>query len=449
MDKILKILDRDKKKSKKICVTSIGLGCVVFVICLFVLYIIRDNICQKEVVNKIYQYRTFESQVEKLINSNLYLLEGYAAYLKSYPDFDENTSLDYLESLLVIEEQKYIRSVAIIKDTTIIYQYPLEGNESAIGIDLAKTANQEKQVKYVKQSGRKMLQGPFELVQGGTAFSIRIPIVLKDSSYWGQLGVVLKFDEIISKINQYAENSRLEITVRNEESGTPFFTNTDLVNSDAMTFIIDPSFINWTVDICMNDKALMFKNPYFLLTLLLSPLLALMVGVISYRYLKASYEISIISNRDFLTGLYNRRFLDSYSDLMFASAKRMGWKAGVFLIDLDDFKIINDNLGHNVGDKILTKIGLLFKENTRAGEACFRIGGDEFLLLVPHFTAPEKAGLLAQRIRKFLIEGINSLNYDYPFDLSVGYAVYPDDGETFEELYEKADRRLYERKELK
>lgn len=151
------------------------------------------------------------------------------------------------------------------------------------------------------------------------------------------------------------------------------------------------------------------------------------------------------SERDPLTGLYNKGAAERYIEQLMGQMK--GKSTGAFyIIDIDDFKQVNDCNGHLYGDKFLAEIGRRITQMFRADDIVGRIGGDEFVLFVGNIKdkqrALERAEALCRAVRKeFVCNGVAS----QPF-CSIGGAFFPMDGIAFEELYEKADAALYEAK---
>ncbi len=145
---------------------------------------------------------------------------------------------------------------------------------------------------------------------------------------------------------------------------------------------------------------------------------------------------------DELTGIYNRRFLHYWVDNEIKRANRFATKFGMILIDLDNFRDVNNNYGHLEGDRVLIEFALFLKNSIREVDNLVRYGGDEFIILVPN---TDMHGLmdLAQRI-------LTSLNRtmiaNHKISCSIGCAVYPDDGMTMDLLINQADRLMYQAK---
>lgn len=142
---------------------------------------------------------------------------------------------------------------------------------------------------------------------------------------------------------------------------------------------------------------------------------------------------------DDLTGVYNRRYLLQWIEDELKKCRRYRLPLSIILIDLDNFKNINDTLGHLFGDKALRLFGQFLKMTIRESDIITRYGGDEFIILLPN-TPKEQVEFVGTR----LIEDIKKNKFsDINLSASIGISTYPDDGLTWEDLFEVADRRLY------
>ncbi len=147
---------------------------------------------------------------------------------------------------------------------------------------------------------------------------------------------------------------------------------------------------------------------------------------------------------DELTGLYNRKYLREYAEQEIKRAKRYRSSFSILILDLDNFKEINDTMGHLTGDSALKRFAGVVKEIIRESDIAARYGGDEFVLILPD-TSYRGAYRLAERlIERVKEEKINGM----PLGCSIGIATFPDDGLLWEELFEKADESLYAAKRL-
>jgi diguanylate cyclase (GGDEF)-like protein len=156
-------------------------------------------------------------------------------------------------------------------------------------------------------------------------------------------------------------------------------------------------------------------------------------------------KLQINAATDALTGLYNRRLFDEYCDKELNRAKRYAQQLAVVILDLHKLKEVNDQRGHLQGDEVLRIAASTLGKTLRASDFSFRIGGDEFALLLPQ-TDPEQAVTLCHRIRSQYEADIASLHLDIGVTLDFGVAVHPVDGDQKSALMNIADQRLYQMK---
>ena len=156
-------------------------------------------------------------------------------------------------------------------------------------------------------------------------------------------------------------------------------------------------------------------------------------------------KLQINAATDPLTGLYNRRFFDDYFEKELNRSIRYTHKLALVVFDLHRFKEVNDRFGHPQGDALLQMAASTLRKSLRTSDYAFRIGGDEFALLLPQ-SDTEQAAALSRRLRAAYASSIEPLNLRIPLALDYGLAVYPEDGELQEVLIRVADERLYQLK---
>lgn len=161
----------------------------------------------------------------------------------------------------------------------------------------------------------------------------------------------------------------------------------------------------------------------------------------------AERRISYMASHDALTKLPNRALLDDRIQQTLAHNQRTNMQAAIIYIDLDKFKLINDTLGHDVGDELLKETAVRLVSHVRIEDTVARHGGDEFIILLTDIARPEDAGLIAQKLldsllRPFMIQG-NELF----ISASIGIALFPDDGRDMETLLKNSDIAMYHAKE--
>lgn len=146
------------------------------------------------------------------------------------------------------------------------------------------------------------------------------------------------------------------------------------------------------------------------------------------------------AERDALTNAFTRRYLRQGYLKLVKPSDRKRKRMAILLIDVDDFKSINDSYGHARGDELLCKLANGLASAARQGEIVSRWGGDEFVILCPNGDSQS-----LDRLKKRIEERIEPIaaHWKRPLSVSVGAAVYPDDGRLLEELVQAADRRMY------
>ena len=148
------------------------------------------------------------------------------------------------------------------------------------------------------------------------------------------------------------------------------------------------------------------------------------------------------ANNDFLTGLYNRMCCERDLLRIVDEAKGSGKKGAVIYLDLDDFKHINDGLGHQYGDVLLKAISGSLQKINGVENTCYRMGGDEFVILVPH-TSYDRFEEILENIRIIFNKPWFLKGADYYCTSSIGVVTFPDEGETVQDLIRKADIAMY------
>ena len=160
---------------------------------------------------------------------------------------------------------------------------------------------------------------------------------------------------------------------------------------------------------------------------------------------RAEERIHYLANFDPLTGLPNRTLLNDHLKYALSLAKRSIGNLALMFLDLDHFKDINDTLGHSVGDSLLIELAKRLRSLLREEDTVTRLGGDEFILLLPGVNA-QGAVFVAQKLLDTIAEPYQIEEYDLTLTVSIGIALYPDDGVDLETLSKSADIAMYQAK---
>lgn len=148
-------------------------------------------------------------------------------------------------------------------------------------------------------------------------------------------------------------------------------------------------------------------------------------------------EAKFLSEKDPLTGLYNRRFISKIFPKLISGASKRMKKIGVLTIDIDNFKAINDNYGHDKGDDVIKGVAATLASSISKGDYAARWGGDEFLVIADLS--------LVESIHERCESGIQALSrqLNIPVSISIGMSEYPSQGESLDALLKSADQKMY------
>lgn len=151
-------------------------------------------------------------------------------------------------------------------------------------------------------------------------------------------------------------------------------------------------------------------------------------------------KVKFYSERDSLTGLYNRRYIAADISKILSRVDRKNEKLSALLLDCDNFKLINDTYGHIQGDQVLVEVAALLADKIRKDDIPVRWGGDEFLVIAP-YADEAKIKIILERFKKELAKVSEKLQIT--ISVSGGFAVYPTEARTLDELIQAADTKLY------
>jgi len=158
---------------------------------------------------------------------------------------------------------------------------------------------------------------------------------------------------------------------------------------------------------------------------------------------RRSDHVHYLAHHDHLTGLANRTLLHERLRQAILRAQDLNQKVAVFLVDLDNFKQINDSLGHADGDVLLATVGQRLLSSVRESDTVARMGGDEFVIVMPDFRDRDDVERCGRQIIHNAAHPIHAAGREISITLSVGIAIYPEGGGTVEELLRNADAAMY------
>lgn len=341
-----------------------------------------------------------------------------------------------------------IQSVQLAPNGVVTEIYPEEGNEAG-KIDLLKDSKRGEISNYAKDHNITVIQGPIELKQGGSGLVVRNPIYLEDENgqeyFWGFTIAVLRVPEIFedstNALSKFKYNYRLsrEASVLDKK-----YVEVD-ANCDKMirpvTYNLTVGKEKWKLEIMPRAGWSNSKTLYLIFFGGLS-LVLLLTGLTTLLFLldERRVELKELANKDGLTKLYNRYGFDEMAEKMISKNPKEHCVA--VLLDVDDFKLINEMYGHAYGDKALISLSENMQKFFPSSALLGRNGGDEFCILLPNCTMEEvKESLIefTKTPKTFSYKG-----QTYSFCISLGYAEYPNNAIERSQLMRCADTALYE-----
>jgi diguanylate cyclase (GGDEF)-like protein len=159
---------------------------------------------------------------------------------------------------------------------------------------------------------------------------------------------------------------------------------------------------------------------------------------------KSRKRLATLAHADKLTGLYNRQYFDKVAPQELKKMKSSGRHLSVLFIDLDHFKLINDQHGHRVGDEVLRAVAWLIQKACRKTDLIARYGGEEIVVVLPNTAGPD-ARKIAEEIRSIIEKQAKSI-LDIPVTVSIGVGAFPENGADLPSILEVADKALYQAK---
>jgi len=433
---------------KHIIKTTTILTVIVFVLSLSIFgIIIRDRyeiLHEEQLLDVTLKQFDLFDDMNEFINQNVSLAKGFSAYIhmnETYKDKEVYTLLSHLYSDRLHE----VRNVTVFKDTTITWVYPLEGNESAIGVDLSKIPEQADDISRLKSDLEILFVGPVNLVQGGQGFIVRIPII-KDDMFWGMTSVVLRAERAFSFLDQQEEFNKVSYLITQKgDIEQIIYGDQNIIDQSPLKFDTNTSLANWDIYAIPKDG---WSTYIFELSIhaVVAVIASLGLARIVYKFAKdfntmrdTRDQFKSDSITDNLTGLKNRDFFDRTVDACIGAMPDTVGHLSVIYMDVDNFKMINDTHGHAIGDYVLKSVAQTLTSAIRDEDTLARWGGDEFIVLLEHANI-DRAMIVAKKIRL----AIQELQLDHDLNVSVSIGVSErQKNENWDTWFKRVDHALY------
>lgn len=428
---------------------------------IFVADLVRDVRVENEKHTEKLERMNAETYSERMhgeLNNGVFLTTALEQFIIS-----ENGNVNYFEkiadNLMTGSQSEYsgnsfIRCLQLAPGGVVSRIYPQEHNEAGM-IDLINDKDRGFICRYARDNDKLIIQGPYNLAQGGKGIAIRKPVYLTTGdeapsaeNFWGFAIAIIRVPEIFenSVVTLETFGYHYELICESvidgyEARATVYASETAPVSPQTASFILGGN--KWTLGVSLVDGQYVVGNE--LRVALVGGILALFAAALLHLVLllaQKTYRYKNLAGTDVLTGLLNRA---GYETALTKYLREFPGEPCVeAVLDVDDFKIVNDLYGHGIGDGALKHLAgelvTAFPENS----IICRHGGDEFSVVLKGCTgaeAEEKLRRFTQAKRSFTHGGKK-----YNYTVSMGYAEYPLQAKNASELASKSDVALYEAK---
>jgi diguanylate cyclase (GGDEF)-like protein len=397
------------------------------------------------------------ARLEGELSGTLYIAQGLASFAAINGDLSPGQFRRFAEETAALNSN--VRRMTLAPDNVVSFTYPLYGNLDVLGRDLTSDPLDLKTVEEASRRRKALISGPYSLDGGSRTIIARAPILVAeddsllwvDRAYRGVATVMVDFDGILTSAGIRAEDGGYQVAIRSVianggetglAGGTVLLGDAALFDADAVRLAVASPAGDWELAATPAGGWPTMSRDRVLALIAgggATGVMALLAGLAMF----AQQRARIMAHQDELTGLPNRRFLEKRLHHLAARRERTNVGFCVFFVDLNHFKPINDTHGHAVGDALLREIGRRLSVFTRETDTVARVGGDEFVVVVPGNLAELKAKSVAERLRDVVCEPVGVGEKRITVRASVGFAGYPDDAGTISGILELADRRMY------
>jgi diguanylate cyclase (GGDEF)-like protein len=255
-------------------------------------------------------------------------------------------------------------------------------------------------------------------------------------------------NKFLNRLDNLSKSLDLEVAMFSKalSESTIFFGRSSILEDNPLTVDFEVFNSNWKIAFLPADG---WDNEFFDIRYIRAILFIIIfiICYLAYNYLSTRKNLRKQAMTDYLTGLYNRNFLDKYFKDVESEVKnsKLYDKLLFVNLDIDKFKDINDNYGHKIGDEVLRSFSRNLQDIPVSNKTILRLGGDEFLAIIKLPIGADVSAI--ETIIKDRINYVFRLNrITLPIVSSVGFALFPDDSEDIDELISKSDLLMYEDK---
>jgi len=430
-------------------IQPLSYGLATFLLALAILGLLTraeyDKIAANDRTEAIKYGSMLRTQVDRELNALLFISGGLSSYLTVYHD---ELSPKKTEAILadLYARSKHVRNLAVAVGYRVTYVYPRKSNEKILGVDYRDLPHQWPQVEQAIDTRKGVLSGPLDLVQGGSGLIYRYPVFI-EGKYWGIISTVINTDAFLQAAFKDISGTDYEFAIRTKDTPSPpAFYGDGRLFGDSASFTMFSQVPNGQWEWAIKKKSSGLPTLIVIMGVM-GCAISVLLGSIVFYFMLERTRLTAHAMYDSLTGLANRRLLNDRLQQAFEQARRFGRAMAVMYIDLDHFKRLNDEYGHDFGDELLKVTAKILQDAVRKVDTLSRVGGDEFIILLEEISDPLDAPLVADNIMEAFMAPVRIFDMNIRIELSLGIAIYqPGSDLALQALLKQADIALYEAK---
>lgn len=388
---------------------------------------------------------TAANDLENEIHSATVYTDFFSIIISHNPDI--KSDLLEMYSYLTLRQNKNIISVQFAPNAVVQTVYPRENNEAAIGHDLLGDPARIELTQKAIDKKTVVLQGPVLAKQGGHLLFSRKAIFIEENgadTFWGLAIVAVDFDKLIEKYKNNLNDVNYLFALRsnNNQIQKYLYGDVDVFEKNSIIKPIHLPETTWELAIYpkagwKNEKSV-FKYlnnfTYFIFFI---------IFYLAYLAIKNYLEKLSSLKKDPLTETLNK---NAIRDVVNKKTNNQNNNFAFLVIDVNNFKEINDSLGHYIGDCVLIEIASRLNLILRDGDYLSRFGGDEYIVILDNLKKDTPLSRIIQRMTEEISKPMLIEQNTLQVSISIGYAVFPNEANSYNELYQAADKKMYAHK---
>ncbi|WP_170841469.1 sensor domain-containing diguanylate cyclase [[Clostridium] fimetarium] len=452
-EKSIKIKDKSISKTritKRMIVRSFVCFIIIFGILDLTIYMISQNqINSKKDTAGYIAAISFDK-----ISVNMQMIETKIKTIIGFSIDIKGNITDFERAATSIIGNDNVSCVALAPNGIIQYAYPYAGNESLIGFDFQDSSIDTNNIEAFANDNNQIITticGPHLFLNGKTYLIVKVPVLLENvdstTQLWGYACAFIDFPKSLMNagFNSLIEQKYNYKLYRNDINNIERIMLSFQQKNIKQGIIIHREVFNQTWNILIEPESGWYNKERYILESIVMLIISILSSIIILDYFRlkdTGKALTRFVNIDTLTGVFSRRYFFDYVEAEIGRNRRFG----ICYIDVDNFKQVNDQYGHEIGDKLLLEIGKRLQVCIRKNDFVARLGGDEFVIYMNDINDEFIGELILKRVLDAMEIPFEYKNIVLQNTLSIGYSIFPEDGSSIVELIQNADRYMYNMK---